>query len=229
MPNFPQPQRQDEPAVTDADLAALLAGKTDAVPGLRPVADVLAALTTEATGAELAGEARALAEFRRRSWRAGTAPSAPAVAPPGSPPGWGSRSARRLPPWPSCSGVARPPPSRTCSPRRSSASPMRPSARPSRRGTACLAATVPRHTGSTPGPGSRRCVADLVPNGRAARVPPRRPRPRATRMPRKARQEPAWPTGAGQTAAVTGRATARARGRASRGTLIRRDRRPARE
>jgi len=67
MPNFPQPQRQDEPAVTDADLAALLAGKTDAVPGLRPVADVLAALTTEATGAELAGEARALAEFRRRS------------------------------------------------------------------------------------------------------------------------------------------------------------------
>jgi len=67
MPNIPQPQRQDEPAVTDADLAALLAGTTDAVPGLRPVADVLAALTTEATTAELAGEARALAEFRRQA------------------------------------------------------------------------------------------------------------------------------------------------------------------
>jgi hypothetical protein len=67
MPNISQPQRQDEPAVTDADLASLLAGTTDAVPGLRPVADVLAALTAEATGMELAGEARALAEFRRRA------------------------------------------------------------------------------------------------------------------------------------------------------------------
>jgi hypothetical protein len=67
MPNIPQPQRQDEPVVTDADLAALLAGTTDAAPGLRPVADVLAALTAEPTGMELAGEAGALAEFRRRA------------------------------------------------------------------------------------------------------------------------------------------------------------------
>jgi hypothetical protein len=67
MPNISQPQRQDEPEVTDADLATLLAGTTDAVPGLRPVADVLAALTAEATSMELAGEARALAEFRRRA------------------------------------------------------------------------------------------------------------------------------------------------------------------
>ena len=67
MPNISQPQRQDEPAVTDADLAALLAGTTDAVPGLRPVADVLAALTAEASSAELAGETRALAEFRHQA------------------------------------------------------------------------------------------------------------------------------------------------------------------
>jgi hypothetical protein len=67
MPNFPQPQRQDEPVVTDADLAALLAGTTDVLPGLRPVADVLAALTAEPSGMELAGENRALAEFRRRA------------------------------------------------------------------------------------------------------------------------------------------------------------------
>jgi hypothetical protein len=67
MLNIPQPQRQDEPAVTDADLATLLAGTAGAVPGLRPVADVLAGLTAEATATELAGEARALAEFRRRA------------------------------------------------------------------------------------------------------------------------------------------------------------------
>jgi hypothetical protein len=67
MPNFPQPQRQDESEVTDADLAALLAGATDAAPQLRQVADVLAALTAEPTGMELAGEAGALAEFRRQA------------------------------------------------------------------------------------------------------------------------------------------------------------------
>jgi hypothetical protein len=73
MLNIPQPQCQDEPAVTDADLATLLAGTAGAVPGLRPVADVLAALTAEATATELADEARALAEFRRRA--GGPAPS----------------------------------------------------------------------------------------------------------------------------------------------------------
>ena len=67
MPNFPQPQRQDEPVVTDTDLVALLAGTTDVGPGLRPVADVLAALVAEPTGLELAGEASALAEFRRQA------------------------------------------------------------------------------------------------------------------------------------------------------------------
>lgn len=67
MPNIPPPQRQDEPVLTDADLAALLAGTTDVAPGLRPVADILTALTAEATAMELAGEYRARAEFRRRA------------------------------------------------------------------------------------------------------------------------------------------------------------------
>ena len=67
MPNIPQPQRQDEPVVTDADVEALLAGTTDVPPGLRPVVDVLAALVAEPTGMELAGETRALAEFRRQA------------------------------------------------------------------------------------------------------------------------------------------------------------------
>src|SRR5262249_60749782 len=67
MPNIPPPQRQDEPVVTDADLEALLAGTTDVPPGLRPVADVLAALVAEPTGMELAGETRALADFRRQA------------------------------------------------------------------------------------------------------------------------------------------------------------------
>ena len=66
MRNTPQPQRQDESTVTDADLAALLAGEGTG-PGLRPVADILAALTAEATAGELAGEGRALAEYRCRA------------------------------------------------------------------------------------------------------------------------------------------------------------------
>jgi hypothetical protein len=67
MPNIPQPPLQDGSAVTDADLVALLAGTQDVAPGLRPVADVLAALSAGPTPAELAGEAHALAEFRRRA------------------------------------------------------------------------------------------------------------------------------------------------------------------
>jgi hypothetical protein len=66
MPNIPQSPLQDGPAVTDADLVALLAGKWDVAPGLQPVADVLAALSAEPSPGELSGEARALAEFRRR-------------------------------------------------------------------------------------------------------------------------------------------------------------------
>jgi hypothetical protein len=67
MPNIPHPPLQDGSAVTDTDLEALLAGNGNVAPGLRPVADVLAALSTEPSRGELAGEARALAEFRRRA------------------------------------------------------------------------------------------------------------------------------------------------------------------
>jgi hypothetical protein len=67
MPTIPQPQRQAGSTVTDADLDVLLAGMAGAAPGMRPVADILAALTAEASTGELAGEARALAEFRHRA------------------------------------------------------------------------------------------------------------------------------------------------------------------
>lgn len=53
--------------MTDADLVALLAGERDVAPELQPVADVLAALSAEPGLGELAGEARAVAEFRRRA------------------------------------------------------------------------------------------------------------------------------------------------------------------
>ena len=67
MPNSPHSPLQDGSAVTDADLAALLAGERDAAPWLQPVADVLAALSAEPSPGELAGEARALAEFRQQN------------------------------------------------------------------------------------------------------------------------------------------------------------------
>jgi len=67
MPNSPHSPLQDGPAVTDADLEALLAGNRDVAPRLWPVADVLAALSTAPSRGELTGEARALAEFRRRT------------------------------------------------------------------------------------------------------------------------------------------------------------------
>jgi hypothetical protein len=67
MPNSPHSPLQDGSAVTDTDLEALLAGNRDVAPWLRPVADVLAALSTEPSRGELTGEARALAEFRRRT------------------------------------------------------------------------------------------------------------------------------------------------------------------
>ena len=69
MPNLRKPGPQDASAIDDASLAALLAGAEvppDDAAGLQPVADVLAALRTRPTGGELAGEAAALAEFRRR-------------------------------------------------------------------------------------------------------------------------------------------------------------------
>ena len=67
MPSFPWPMRQDEPPITDAALAALLAGRSpaDAIAGLQPVADVLASLRAGPSSEELAGEASALTEFRR--------------------------------------------------------------------------------------------------------------------------------------------------------------------
>jgi hypothetical protein len=68
MPSLPWPLRQDESKMTDAALAALLAGKespADAVAGLQPVADVLASLRAGPSSEELAGEASAMTEFRR--------------------------------------------------------------------------------------------------------------------------------------------------------------------
>jgi hypothetical protein len=68
MPNILRPGRRDPFPLTDTALAALLAGTeppAEPAPGLQPVADVLAALRASPTSDELAGEARALAEFRR--------------------------------------------------------------------------------------------------------------------------------------------------------------------
>jgi len=67
MPNFLRPAARDGLPFSDAALAALLAGTEppDPMPGLQPVADVLAALRSGPTGDELAGEASVLAEFRR--------------------------------------------------------------------------------------------------------------------------------------------------------------------
>lgn len=68
MPNFLRPARREALPLSDQVLAALLAGAeppADPAPGLQGVADVLAALKAGPTGDELAGEARARAEFRR--------------------------------------------------------------------------------------------------------------------------------------------------------------------
>jgi len=68
MPKFPWTARPDASPAEDASLAALLAGDeppADAGAGLRPVADILAALAASPGGDELAGLAAAQAEFRR--------------------------------------------------------------------------------------------------------------------------------------------------------------------
>ena len=67
MPNFLRPAARDGLPFSDAALAALLAGAEppEPMPGLQPVADVLAALRSGPTGDELVGEASVLAEFRR--------------------------------------------------------------------------------------------------------------------------------------------------------------------
>ena len=69
MPNFPWPARSDVSSNEDTALAALLAGTeppAGSAAGLRPVADVLAALRAGPAGDELAGLAAAQAEFRQR-------------------------------------------------------------------------------------------------------------------------------------------------------------------
>jgi hypothetical protein len=69
MPNIPGSQRADVPELPDGALEALLAGALaadEACAGLEPAAALLAALNAAPQEGELAGYARALAEFRRR-------------------------------------------------------------------------------------------------------------------------------------------------------------------
>ena len=79
MPNFLRPAARDGLPFSDAALAALLAGAEppEPMPGLQPVADVLAALRSGPTGDELAGEASVLAEFRRAAGVVAQAPAPP--------------------------------------------------------------------------------------------------------------------------------------------------------
>ena len=69
MPNIPGSQRADVPELPDGALDALLTGDLvtdEACAGLQPAAALLAALSAAPQDNELAGHARALAEFRRR-------------------------------------------------------------------------------------------------------------------------------------------------------------------
>jgi hypothetical protein len=69
MPNIPGSQRADVPELPDGALDALLTGDLvtdEAYAGLQPAAALLAALSAAPHDGELAGHARALAEFRRR-------------------------------------------------------------------------------------------------------------------------------------------------------------------
>ena len=69
MPNIPGSQRADVPELPDGALDALLTGDLvtdEACAGLQPAAALLAALNAAPQEGELAGHARALAEFRRR-------------------------------------------------------------------------------------------------------------------------------------------------------------------
>jgi hypothetical protein len=80
MPSLPWTARPDVSSVEDTSLDALLAGSglpAGADPELRPVADVLTALSAHPAGDELTGLAGARAEFRRhvvRPARAGQSP-----------------------------------------------------------------------------------------------------------------------------------------------------------
>jgi hypothetical protein len=69
MPNIPGSPRADVPELPDGALDALLTGDLvtdEACAGLQPAAALLAALNAAPQDGELAGHARALAEFRRR-------------------------------------------------------------------------------------------------------------------------------------------------------------------
>jgi hypothetical protein len=69
MPNIPGSPRADVPELPDGALDALLTGDLvtdEACAGLQPAAALLAALNAAPQEGELAGHARALAEFRRR-------------------------------------------------------------------------------------------------------------------------------------------------------------------
>jgi hypothetical protein len=72
MPNIPGSQRADVPELPDGTLDALLTGDLitdEACAGLQPAAALLAALNAAPQDGELAGHARALAEFRHRGGR----------------------------------------------------------------------------------------------------------------------------------------------------------------
>jgi len=73
MPNIPGSPRADVPELPDGALDALLTGDLvadEAGAGLQPAAALLAALSAAPQDGELAGHARALAEFRHRGGRA---------------------------------------------------------------------------------------------------------------------------------------------------------------
>jgi hypothetical protein len=80
MPSLPWTTRPDVSPVEDTSLEALLAGSglpAGADPELRPVADVLAALSARPAGDELTGLAAARAEFRRHVARPAHARESP--------------------------------------------------------------------------------------------------------------------------------------------------------
>jgi len=79
MPNIPWSQRADVPELPDGALDALLTRDLvtdEACAGLQPAAALLAALNAAPQDGELAGHARALAEFRRRGLAVDTRRSA---------------------------------------------------------------------------------------------------------------------------------------------------------
>lgn len=70
MPNLPWPTHRDEPVTGDPSLAALLRWAefpAEPAPEMKPVAEVLAALTAGLADDERAGEAATLAAYRNRA------------------------------------------------------------------------------------------------------------------------------------------------------------------